>query len=769
MMNLFSCPNFFRALLATVLLIMTGCGSSSKQELLRRGEDFLKQGKLDDAGLEFRKAIQKDPNYGEAFLRLGLVLQRQGKGTDAFSSLTQAEKLMPDSVEAKVALGRLAINALLSIPQRPQSMYDTAQRMADALLKTNPQQIDGLRLKGDLALADLKPKEAITYFRQILSARPDDAETTVLLIQALFLANEESEGEALARATFASQKTLGSAYDALYFHFISTKRIAEAEAVLKLKIANNPGNVFFITQLAEHYLTQKNSSEADKLLAETLTKLKNDSAGLMEIGAFYERIGRRDEAAALYEQGLSSPDPARRKTVQQSIIRLRIEAGQLDKAAAMIDQILKDAPSDVAALSGRAALRMATNQPAEMQKAVTDLQSLASKNPGDTSILLSLARAQRQMGQEKEARQRFREVLNADPRNTLALRELSDMAMRNRQPDEALQLAERFLAVAPQDPGALLVRTSAWALQGRYGEARAELRRLAAQYPNLPEITLQSGLLEMEERKFADAERTLRSLADRGDTRGIRALTTLYLRQGQAQRALTTAQELAKKSPSRDDRALVAAAALAAGNRDLALQTAQALVTEARTDPKALMLLGQIQSQTGQLDAAVQSFRQAVSSDPSDFAPAAALGEVLNQAGRYAEAANAFRDSLTRRPNEPSLQNNLAWNLALAETSLEEALAVIQNVRKSDPANPAYADTLGLIYLKKRQPELALPLFRMGASKEPGIAIYRLHLAQALFDLQRPNDARLELEAAQKTQLTASDQAELRRLLAKLR
>jgi tetratricopeptide (TPR) repeat protein len=61
------------------------------------------------AAASYRKAIQCAPNYGEAYLALGTILQGQGKQTEALRALRRAAQLLPNKSEAHFRLaGSLA-------------------------------------------------------------------------------------------------------------------------------------------------------------------------------------------------------------------------------------------------------------------------------------------------------------------------------------------------------------------------------------------------------------------------------------------------------------------------------------------------------------------------------------------------------------------------------------------------------------------------------------------------------------------------------------
>ena len=125
-------------------------------------------------------------------------------------------------------------------------------------------------------------------------------------------------------------------------------------------------------------------------------------------------------------------------------------------------------------------------------------------------------------------------MLQRDPSNRQALRELADLSIRNQKPGDALQYAERLLQLEPNNVGAQLVRTSAWALRGRFGEVRSELRRITTETPGLEEAWLQMATLDIDQKNYVEAEQILRKLYKPGqsDVRPVKALAALYVSSG---------------------------------------------------------------------------------------------------------------------------------------------------------------------------------------------------------------------------------------------
>ena len=82
------------ALLATVFcgLCLTACSKSAAQ-YIDRGNKLFADGQYADATLNYRNAIQKRPDSGEAYYRLGLALVKQNQLVEAYRAFSQAVPL----------------------------------------------------------------------------------------------------------------------------------------------------------------------------------------------------------------------------------------------------------------------------------------------------------------------------------------------------------------------------------------------------------------------------------------------------------------------------------------------------------------------------------------------------------------------------------------------------------------------------------------------------------------------------------------------------
>ena len=82
-----------------LIFFLNGCWSASSY--LAKGNGLFAKGEFAEASLNYRKALQKDPNSGEAYYRLGVADLKLNKAAEALQDLEHAVRWMPDNPDAK--------------------------------------------------------------------------------------------------------------------------------------------------------------------------------------------------------------------------------------------------------------------------------------------------------------------------------------------------------------------------------------------------------------------------------------------------------------------------------------------------------------------------------------------------------------------------------------------------------------------------------------------------------------------------------------------
>ncbi len=94
----------------------------------------------------------------------------------------------------------------------------------------------------------------------------------------------------------AKDKSFAPIYDLLYVQYMRQNRPADAEELLKLKIANNPERAKYLVQLAQHYFMMQRPDDMKATVAR-LGDEKKYPDGHMAAGDFFFFRGREFDAA----------------------------------------------------------------------------------------------------------------------------------------------------------------------------------------------------------------------------------------------------------------------------------------------------------------------------------------------------------------------------------------------------------------------------------------------------------------------------------------
>src|SRR5258708_6061882 len=93
-------------ILASFGFLASSCGTNAPG-YLEKGNKHFDAGQYDEAALEYRHALQKNPGFGEAQYRLGLTELKRGKQVDAYRAWSAAVDLLPNRIDIKVKLADL--------------------------------------------------------------------------------------------------------------------------------------------------------------------------------------------------------------------------------------------------------------------------------------------------------------------------------------------------------------------------------------------------------------------------------------------------------------------------------------------------------------------------------------------------------------------------------------------------------------------------------------------------------------------------------------
>src|SRR5579859_2497394 len=96
-----------RISIVLTLCCLLGC-TRSPQYYVDKGNRLYSEGQYEDAALNYRNGIKKDPDFAEAHYRLARAEVKRGNGSEAFNEFRRAVALAPDRDDFRVDLADLA-------------------------------------------------------------------------------------------------------------------------------------------------------------------------------------------------------------------------------------------------------------------------------------------------------------------------------------------------------------------------------------------------------------------------------------------------------------------------------------------------------------------------------------------------------------------------------------------------------------------------------------------------------------------------------------
>lgn len=754
-------------LLALVLLISATSCSRSPASSVQTGNRLFAQGKYQEAALRYRKAIQTDSNFGDAYFRLGLANIKLHQGQEAFYNLKRAVDLLPANQEVKRQLAEFCLVAYLGDPAHRGKLYEQAKTLDDQMLAANPKSADALRLQGYLALVDKKPDAAIELLRRASEQDPNDPSAPLSLADALMRNGHEAEGEQLVRDLIRRKPNYGPAYDLLCQRYLATGRKADAENLLKERIQANPKESLAAIELAGLYQSRGDTAAAEACLKTLTDRIKDFPEAYLYAGNFHVAANNVAAAEKDYQRGMEV-DPAHRASYLRKIATLRRSQGRIEETQRDLEEVLKLDPNDQNSKAGLAGLLMHSKETTDRERAIVLAQELVQQNPNNSELHMTLGRAYALHNQAEQARREFQEAARRSPRAVAPFIALAELSLSQKDFNGVLRYAEAGLNRQVGEPKLRFLRAQGLRESGQYAQARYELNLLAQGYPKSMDTQVEIGLLDVAEKKYREAEDHFQKLSktDPSDLRPIRGLVQTYTAGGKTERAFQVVQEAVKKSPDNLELAyLLVSTASAAGQPELAEQRLTELVAKFPNEIELRIQLAQIQSGRGELQRVYETLAKVRELKPQYPGIDALVAAAEESLGHTADAQADYRKALAKDPENTFLMNNLAFSLSETGGNLDEAIQLAQKGLHKQPEDAHLTDTLACIYVKKNQAQIAAPMLEKLTQKYPDNVAYHYHFGLALLGKGNKAQARSELETALHMHPTQSQQKQIHQAL----
>jgi tetratricopeptide (TPR) repeat protein len=803
-MNRSNARRRFHAFFAVTIFcaLIAACGNPEKEKLARlaRGREYLKERRYAEARIEFRSALQIDKKLAAAQFGLGEAALALGHLQEAAEAYYEAMRLDANNLEARVRVG-----SLLAQYSNHESIKE-AERLANEVLKKDPAYVEGHVLMANVHTAKKEWSEAEREFERAIELNPQRIETHLNFAR---FYDERAKFETAQPESFIAraeniyrqiiERNPNSADARLaYGDFLSArKRDQEAEQQLLQALKNDPQNRLVLVALRRFYETKRRYEEAERYLTRLVELDPDKSAGSAQIIDLHARTGRLHQAVSEYQR-LLKDDPKYLRGYSR-LAELLLELGDPSGATKYVEAALKLSPQDTDALLMRGRLRTLNGQ---YREAISDLDQALRMEPALPAALYYAADAHLQNSDPTQARLFITRLLNFYPRNPMGLlmqvrinlsegkakeaektaTQIIENLSQLKSNETALQAARIPADTLPDWESKSYISRAVARIQLRdFTGAQSDLERAIQIDKHAAEPHINLATVYMLRGDLAKARQEAERAVDLSQS-NLAAITTFVnvcLRQRDYFAAHMKLNELIAAQPTRSQlQELNARVFIAEGDLANGEQTLRRII---ETDPNYLnayfALSDFYQTSQRQTERAINQLRDLIKLKPANVqqtAQAHLLVAMLEESrGNYDEAARNYEQTLNydkRSMGAAIAFNNLAWLYAdKGIGNLDKGADYARSAIGISPEG-AFYDTLGYVYYKKRQFEVAIEQFNKAINRKPSAAIYHLRLARALRDHGDTQKARQAYERAlQLGGLNGAEAGQARQELASLR
>ncbi|HLY40344.1 MAG TPA: cellulose synthase subunit BcsC-related outer membrane protein [Terracidiphilus sp.] len=429
----------FRLLLALLLLVTASVPSKAQggvDILLSKARSLEARGRIDLAIQNWKKVLLVNPNQTEALAGMARSAKENGQANDERSYLDRLRKVDPRNPQIA------AIEKMHVLTADERGRLDEAGRLA----------------------MQHKPDEAMKIYRQVFG---DQQPPLGKWAQPYYETEAESTGG--KQIAVSQLRKLCDQYPKQEIYRLWLASLLTYDPKTRME-----GLRLFDSIKDPATVEQARSPWRQALIWE-----KEDLDALPQIEAYLQHYPDPELQSA---QETLRAQQQKNITNNDRVLGFKaLQNKDLDAAAARFNEVLRNSPNDVNAITGLGYVRL-------NQKRFSDALSLFDH-------------ARTLAPQKQDARDGYDTA-----RFWLAV-ERGDAAQRENQPDTAIGAYQEALSIRPIDTGALLGIANALVRERKFGEAEAKFQQVLNQSPNNADAVAGLGFVRLNEKKFDDAQK----------------------------------------------------------------------------------------------------------------------------------------------------------------------------------------------------------------------------------------------------------------------
>ncbi|NBC48508.1 MAG: PEP-CTERM system TPR-repeat protein PrsT [Gammaproteobacteria bacterium] len=706
------------ATLLTAVLLVTACNETtySADEHVARAQQAYAEGKVRQAVIEIKNALQQEPTRAEARRLLGEYNLDLGKAVEAETELVRAEELGGDPDKLRLPLLRAWLM---------QGKNDEVIEATETLqVSEKVQQADALTVRAQALMREGQIESARAALEQTLALDSGAAEARLSMAWVEWLDKKPDAARTQLRAALEADPSLSRAWELLGDVERDAGELDEAEAAYAEAIETSP--VPF-----------------SPLFKRALTRLLQED---------YEAAGQ--DVEALQEQFEEHP--------AVSYVRglIAFHQQRYQDARTELEESLSLDPNYLPALFYLGATQYALEN---WQQAEVYLSRYTRRVPASSEAARLLALARLQGGDSERAKNALNLVLQQDPEDRAALGMMSNLYLAQGRADEALHHLRKVIAMEPDSAATRAQLGIALLQKGEREEGFSELDRAIELTPDgAPRLEIAIILERLRSGEVQQALERLERLQERdaiaaGLYYNLKGIAHAGLGDMETARA-TFSEGLAKVPPEqKPDLANNLARIMARSGEN---EEAQELLTETLAESPdhlgLLFSLARLKAGADDFTGSQSLLERAVSAHPAALQPRLALAELHLIANRPTDALRVLREAEQQRSSEQDSNRPAGW-LSMMATALlntgdrEAAAEMLSELHEQRPDAANVSFMLGRLLIEQGDRNQARALLEEALQEHPDHLGIRVTIVELLTLEDRLDEATEYLAVAQES------------------
>ncbi|MEH6824053.1 MAG: XrtA/PEP-CTERM system TPR-repeat protein PrsT [Motiliproteus sp.] len=742
--------------------------------LLGQSAVMVANGTLQEAEVLIDRAQRLNPESFAVWYEKGLLREASNDIEAAMASYNRALALNPASHKARVARATLYLQTGQFEKTRNdlKSVYETAPHDLNAALIYS----QALARLGHIDEAQTVVQETRNRLSRI-SEKVILEEPLLLRAATLikYISNEFEQANAYAVQYISIRPNSPQIIKLLATLKLRQKLYDEVIDLLYPLQRIRPNDVEVLALLGEALLHKGNFVQASTVL-EKATSIEPANAKLNT------RLGLSHFGMGLSENGMTDLKRAFELKSEASIsagvilTQVLLRQGEQAEALKTAQKLIQRQPNNPVLYNLLGAVYLSMKN-FEAARAIFGKASLAS--PGFQGAEYNLALLDIHQKRYRDARSRLNTLFDQNPQSALILVALSDLELAEGNVDLAISWLVKATALKVSSPQAMAKLADLYMETGAADEALKQANKMLKRYPGYRDTLLVLGRAQMNKKMLKAAMYTFQK-ATREHSYSGATLIQIAAYQTSLQdynKARYTLFKATRFDEPLDAQTALIRLELLTNNLDTAQTNALQLTEDPATAAHGQLFLGEIAFRRKEYPTALSAYKASFDAMPS---PASALG-VFNARflmGERKQALQWLENWLQQHPQDAVARRSLARTYlslnefqkaqqkyerlitdgrsdALVYSRLARIYQLIHDPRARETATQALQmaphsatvlDIYGWILVTEGEPSAGLNYLREAASRDSDLQI-RYHLASALSELGRNDEARIELQA----------------------